>query len=396
MSHLGSRQWASLVLLAFAAFTYNTSESFPVGLLPQMSSDLGVSEAAVGRLLTVYAIVVAITVLPLVSALSAVARRRVVLLTIGTLVISNIAMAVAPTYPWVLGSRLVSATTHGIFWSIVAPTAAMLVPKGRVGFATAAVFMGSSLAMVAGTPLTTALGVLWGWRIAILILAIAAGVSFVGLLLVLPKLEVNRTHSGDGRLGWMRVAVSTMRNRQLLLICILTCILVLAYFATYTYIALILDRFAGVRDEGLAVVLLVYGIAGLVGVWIIGKFSDQYPRGSALLCMVSLAVAFAGIMTFAKWSPVGVIVSVVVLGAAFAATPVFLQAAVLRVSPEAGDVASSLYVVSFQVGIAGGSLAGGFAVDAGWLGATPWVAAGAVFAGIFLYWSFSSRAIGQT
>ncbi|HEY0216487.1 MAG TPA: MFS transporter [Cellulomonas sp.] len=382
MERLDARSWASLVLLACAAFAYNTSEAFPVGLLPQMAADLGVTESRIGSLLTLYAVVVAVTVLPLVVAASAVARRRLILVTVGVLVISNIAMALAPTFGWVLASRLVSATTHGIFWSVVAPTAAMLVPRGREGFATSVAFMGSSLAMVAGTPLMTVLGTMWSWRAAIVVLAGAAALAFAGLALVMPALEVDRGGRPGGLPGWLPLLASTVRNRPLLRLCALTVLLVVAYYATYTYISLILDGSAGVTGSSLAGVLLLYGLAGIVGVWAIGTITDASPQRAASVAMGGLVAALVGIGLFASWAPGGVIASVVLLGAAFAATPVFLQATVLRVAPQAGDVASSLYVVAFQVGIAGGSLVGGLAVDGGLLGAVPWVAAAAVALGL--------------
>jgi len=382
MSRIGARSWASLALLACAALAYNTSESFPVGLLPDMARDLGVTEAQIGSLLTLYALVVAVTVLPLVLAASGMARRRLILITIGVLVASNLAQSVASGYPWVLASRLVSATTHGIFWSVIAPTAAMLVPRGREGFATSVAFMGSSLAMVAGTPLMTALGTLWGWRPALVVLAVAATLACIGLALVLPALEVGS--EADGPRGWLPLLVTTVHNRTLLRLCALTIVLVVAYFAAYTYIALILDRAAGVTGQRLALVLLAYGFAGLLGVWAIGRATDSHPRRAALVALCVLATAFAGIGVFSSWAPAGVLVSVVLVGGAFAATPVFLQATVLRVAPEASDVASSLYVVAFQVGIAGGSLVGGLAVDHGLLGVVPWAAAAAVLLGLLI------------
>lgn len=377
MSQINTKSWASLVLLGCAAFAYNTSESFPVGLLPEMARDLGVTEPQIGSLLTLYAVVVAVTVLPLVVAASGIARRRLILVTVGVLVVSNLAMALAPTYEVVLVSRLASATTHGVFWSLVAPTAAMLVARGREGFATSIAFMGSSLAMVAGTPLMAALGTMWGWRTAVIVLAGVAALAFAGLAVVMPALEVRGNRTG-GLAGWLTLLGSTVRNRALLRLCALTVLLVVSYFAVYTYISLILDRSAGVAGTGLAVILLAYGLAGLVGVWAIGKFLDSSPHRAALMTMWVLTAALVGVGLFSPWAPAGVVVSVVLLGAAFAATPVFLQATVLRVAPGTSDVASSLYVVAFQIGIAGGSLLGGLAVDAGLLAAVPWAAGGAV------------------
>ncbi len=198
----------------------------------------------------------------------------------------------------------------------------------------------------------------------------------------MPPLEVDRGDHPEGRSGWLPLLALTIRSRPLLKLCSLTVLLVVAYFAVYTYISLILDRFAGVTADHLAVVLLLYGLAGFVGVWAIGKIADAFPQRAALVTMGSLVVSFAGIGLFASWAPGGVVASVILLGAAFSATPVFLQATVMRVVPQASDVASSLYVVAFQIGIAGGSLVGGLAVDGGLLGVVPWAAAVVVTLGL--------------
>lgn len=127
------RRWWGLALLAVAAFTYVTSESFPVGLLPEISTDLRVSDSTVGYLLTIYAAAVAVSVVPFVIVTTRVARRRLIIITVVMLGISNVAMAVAPSYGVLAAARLLSATTHGIFWSVIAPTAAALVTRDREG-----------------------------------------------------------------------------------------------------------------------------------------------------------------------------------------------------------------------------------------------------------------------
>lgn len=377
---------ATLLTLALAAFAYNTSESFPVGLLTQMAGGLGVSESLIGALLTVYAAIVAITAIPLVVMTSNVGRRRLVVITVIALAISNLAMAVAPNYEILLAGRLLSATTHGIFWSMIAPTAAMLAPKGREGYAIAMAFAGASLAMVAGTPLVTAMGNLLGWRVSAAALGMVSALAAIGLRAMLPALEVTDTPSGRAR--WLPF-LQLVKSRALLGLCAATIVVVTAYFATYTYISLFVERYTGLSGAGLSIVLFAFGTAGFFGVFAVGRVTDRFPRRAALACVGALAVALLGIGLLGFVSPVGVIASIILLGASFTAVPVCLQAAVLRVAPNAGDVASSIYVVAFQVGIAGGSLAGGVALDSGHLDAIPVIAAIAtVFVGVFVARSF--------
>ncbi|MBT2533961.1 MFS transporter [Arthrobacter sp. ISL-48] len=372
-----------LLMLALAAFGYNTSESFPVGLLPRMSADLQVAESQIGALLTLYAAVVAVTVIPVVVMTSSIGRRRLILVTVAALAVSNVAISVAPTYELLLGARLLSATTHGIFWSMIAPTAALLVPRGREGYATAIAFTGSSLAMVAGTPLVTALGELIGWRLAAALLAFLAIVTFIGLRAALPALGSTTLDRGH-RAQW-EPFVRTIKDGTLIALCVGTVLVVVAYFATYTYIAVFLERYAGVTGTALSMVLLAFGLAGLVGVSIVGKVTDRRPRLAAVVCLATLAAALFGMAVFADVAPVAVIVSVVALGGAFAAVPVCLQSAVIRVAPGSADVASSVYVVAFQIGIAGGSLIGGWMIDRDQLAMVPvWAGIIALFAGFIV------------
>ena len=68
-------------------------------------------------------------------------------------------------------------------------------------------------------------------------------------------------------------------------------------------------------------------------------------------------------------------------GAGFTALPICLQSAVLRIAPDIADTASALYVVAFQIGIGGGSLAGSGLLGSGHLAVIPVVALALFVAG---------------
>lgn len=60
----------TLVALTLASFAYVVAEALPIGLLPQIADDLGVTPSAVGLLVTGHALVVAATAVPLTRAVS--------------------------------------------------------------------------------------------------------------------------------------------------------------------------------------------------------------------------------------------------------------------------------------------------------------------------------------
>lgn len=376
-----------LAVLAAAAFVYVTSETFPIALLPQMADGLGVGEAAVGRLVTVYAAVVAVTAVPLVALARRAPRRALVTGMVAALCVSNLVVAVAPGYPTVLAARLVGALAHGVFWSVLAPVAAGLVGPERAGRATATVFLGNSLALVAGTPLVTGLGVALGWRSAAAILAVVAGLCAVLIRAALPALPAPDT--GAPVVSAVRTAV---RDRPLLGLCGTTVLLVTGHFAAYTYVTLFVRRDVGVDGGALALVLFGYGAAGVVGTVVVGRALDASPRATAvaatavvaasLLGLGLLGVGLLGVGPVGPALPAVGLVAVLAWGGAFTSVPACLQTAVLRVAPGSGELESAVYVVAFQVGIAAGALVGGVFVSAGAFPALPFAAAAAVAAGL--------------
>ena len=137
----------------------------PVGALPAIADDLRVSEASVGMLLASYAFVAALTTVPLVRITAQWPRRTTLLLTLMCLTASQLISACAPNFTVLAGGRVLCALTHGLMWSVIAPIGARLVPATHAGRATTAVYVGTSLALVAGNPLTAAMSELWGWRL---------------------------------------------------------------------------------------------------------------------------------------------------------------------------------------------------------------------------------------
>src|ERR1700730_16767289 len=117
---------AQLTVLAAAAFTYVTAEILPVGALSAISRDLHVSVVSVGTLLTWYALVAALTTVPLVRWTAHWPRRRALLLSLTCLTASQLISALAPNFAVLAAGRVLSAITHGLMLSVIAPIATRL------------------------------------------------------------------------------------------------------------------------------------------------------------------------------------------------------------------------------------------------------------------------------
>lgn len=361
-----------LAVLAAAAFVYVTAEILPVGALPAIATDLRVSEGLVATLMASYALVAALTTVALVRLTAGWPRRRTLVATLVCLTVSQVISALAPNFAVLAGGRVLCALAHGLMWSVIAPIGARLVPASHAGRATAAVYVGTGLALVVGNPLAAALSEVWGWRPAVAVIAVAAAVVALAAWTLLPPLV---PASGAARAAG--VPRGHRRNRRLFTLSALTLIGVTGHFIAYTFIVVIIRDVVGIHGPHLAWLLAAYGIAGLGGMAAMARPLDLWPKASVLGCLAVLAAALLvlSVMAVESWSGRAAValgaVAVVLWGAASTALPPMLQASAMRTSPEDPDGASGRYVAAFQVGIMGGALIGGAIYDHG--GAAPTV-----------------------
>jgi predicted MFS family arabinose efflux permease len=349
---------ARLLALAGATFVYVTFEVFPVGLIRDIAADVDVGEGQVGLLVSGYAVVAAVATIPTVALTSRMSRRQALVGALLFLVAAELLTAVSTSFAMLAVSRFIAALTHGVVWSLVAPAAATLVPRERVGTATAVVFGGASLALVLGSPGTTFVGGLIGWLETVVVLT-GATVLVTGALLRSLRSAREEPSAPPSDVRSSRAGV---RWRAVVLLCGISVLLVTAHFISYTYIAVIVTEVTG--TAGLVVaVLTLFGLAGAVGTVIIGGLIDHGARRAELVTMSSFA---AGLLILAlatlPLSPglryAGVFVAVAVWGIAFAATGPVFQTGVMRIADGDADRASSVYVTGVQVGIAAGSAVG--------------------------------------
>ncbi len=353
-----------LAVLAAAALTYVTAEILPVGALSAIAADLDISEAVVGSLLAWYAVVAAVSTVPLVRWTAHWPRRRTLLLALACLAVSQIVSALAPTFAVLVIGRTLCAVTHGLLWAVIAPIATRLVPATHFGRATTAIYVGSSLGLVVGIPTITWISLSVGWRPAVALVA-AAG---IGVLLaaraVLPPMELAADqHAVVG------AAARHHRNGRLIIVTVLTLVVVIGHFISYTFILAIIREVLGIdvvdRAHAVSWLLVGYGIIGVAAMSAVARPLDRRPAVVATLCMSVLCVAFVVLTALAFTDlptrvtiPVG-IAMILLWGATAATVSPMLQSAAMRTAPTDPDGASGLYVAAFQIGIAAGSLAGG-------------------------------------
>lgn len=372
--------WGLLALFA-AAFTAVMTELLPAGLLPQMSAALRVSEGRVGFLVSIYAMASFLAAIPLTAALRGLPRRTVL---IGVLVgfgLCNSVTAFSSYYSLTFAARLLAGVMGGTMWAMLAGYAARMVPAERRGSAIAIVLAGITVALSLGIPAGTAMATAFGWRTGF---AVLAGLAIVLIGWVSWKVPDFPGEPAAERVPLRRIA--TMPGIPAVLT--VTLFLLLGHQAMYTYIGPFAER-AGFGHTSL--VLFVFGIATVAGIWITGALIDRHLRRTLLAALIVVATALLTLGLFGH-SPAVLLIAVALWGAAFGGAPTLLQTALVNASgPGNADVATSMQATVYNVGIAAGSLAGGIVLEGADAGALPWVAL-PLIAGAFATVTAASRA----
>ncbi|BAC73659.1 MFS transporter [Streptomyces avermitilis] len=362
----------ALLALAVGAFGIGTTEFVIMGLLPDVADDLHISIPAAGHLVSAYAIGVVIGA-PLLAAVTArLSRRKVLIGLMGLFVVGNALSAFAPDDHWLLAARFLSGLPHGAFFGVGAVVATNLVAPERKARSVSLMFLGLTVANVAGVPVATLMGQHLGWRATFLGVSAIGLAAIASLALLVPH---DHTHATSGGL---RGELTALRSLPVWLALGTTVAGFGALFSAYSYITPMLTDAAGYAHGSVTLLLALFGVGATAGNLVGGRLADHSLRGTLFGGLVSLVVVlslFPLLMT-TQWSAA---LGVTLLGAAAFVTGSPLQLMVMEKASAAPSLASSANQAAFNLANAGGAWIGGLALAAGF-GATSPALAGAALA----------------
>lgn len=343
-----------LVGLACAGFIFNTSEIVPIGLLTDIATDFGVSEARAGLLITVYAWVVATMSLPLMLLCAKMDYRRLLLGIVGLFFISHIASGLAPGYWSLMASRIGVACAHSLFWSVAPPLAVLVAPGGNRPMALSAMVAGGAVAMIVGLPLGRVIGLVAGWRTTFMTIGGITGLLLLFLLKVFP----HPAHSGDMD-SRRQMLGNVLGNRALLILYVVTAVIVTGHYTCYTYIEPFMDQVAHMQPMAITLTLSLFGFAGIGGSWVMQRYFVKAPRVLILAACFGMPAMMALLLPSA--GTVAVLVAVgMAWGMSMTVFNIAFQNEIILLAPHNSAVAMSIYSGIFNLGIGGGAFVGGY------------------------------------
>ncbi|ATU72981.1 putative sugar efflux transporter [Gluconacetobacter sp. SXCC-1] len=333
-------------------FTALTSEVAPVGILIDMAHAFHIMEGQAGLAVSAFALLVALGAVPLTILTAHIDRKRLMVLSLSGYVLSNLVVAIAPTFVLVCVGRMIGGVAHALLMSIVSAYAARLVPQAMTGRAISFVYGGTSLGAVLGVPGMAAAGQLVGWRMAMFILTGLSLVLTLCIAFFLPPVSTP-VH--------VRESLPAMRSRRVMrifmVVVVVDGVFFIAHNLLYTYVTpLLLDH--GVAAGALSLALLLTGGISILGLWGAGHLVDRNPAmgvlAGGLAMLVGMGLIYGHIVS--GWVAVAA-VGLWCIG--YSGLIPFVMSGAIRARATRPDVAGAAINAASNVGILLGSAVGG-------------------------------------
>ncbi|MDB5725528.1 MAG: transporter [Novosphingobium sp.] len=332
------------------------AEFMPVSLLTPMAADLHLTEGQAGQAISVSGVFAVITALSIAKLSQAIDRRSLLLTLTGLMLLSGLITTFAPSFPVLLMGRALLGMVIGGFWSMSAATVIRLVPDKDVSRALAVLNGGNALATTLAAPLGSFFGQYIGWRGAFFAIVPLAAVTLGWLFAKLPSMP--------GRPG-ERVAgpfAMLLRPRVAYGMAAIA-LFFMGQFALFTYLRPFLETVTGVDGAMLSAMLLVLGLAGLVGTYLIGRIVDTHLHG--LLVALPLAMAVVALVLVATGSSALIVTALLaVWGLLGTAAPVAWWTWLSKTLPDDAEAGGGLMVAVVQIAITASAAGGGLLFDA--------------------------------
>lgn len=345
------KKWLPVISLTLSTFIFNTSEFIPIGLLTSIADDFAITESKAGLLITIYAWVVALASLPLMMAFAKTENKKLMLSLVALFTASHILSGFSNSYVMLMISRIGVACSHAVFWSIVTPLAVHVAPEGHRSTALSMIITGSSIAMIVGLPLGRAVGLMVGWRVTFLLIAILSAIVLCLLAAFLPKVPSDNNIS-------LKTLPTLVSTPALLCIFVMTALTITGHFTAYSYIEPFLGQAAGFTNGEITMVLSAFGVIGII---VSVLFSKYYARHQfAFLRVAVLGICICTLLLGISSGNSFIMVCTCLLwGLSINCFNISLQSCIIDYSPFGTAIAMSIYSGIYNVGIGAGALVGG-------------------------------------
>lgn len=340
-----------IFILALGTFGIINTEMGIIGILPQIAEKFGVSVSHAGLLVSLFALAVAIAgpVLPL--AFSKVNRKSMMLIVFGLFILSNLISVFATSFTVILIARVIPAFFHPVYFSVAFTFAATLVSEDQVPKVVSKIFMGMTAGMIIGIPITSFIANISTIEMAMLFFAVINVLTFLAILLFVPSMPVTQKISYGAQL-------SVLKKPVLWISMAAAAFIVSGVYAVFSFFTEYLTKVTHMSSNSISFMLVLFGITGIVGNVLAGRWLTNHAARTALLFPLTLGIIYV-LIYFMGSLTAPMIILILVWGILFTMGVNIAQYWITSSALEAPDFANGLFVAFANLGVTIGSTVGG-------------------------------------
>ena len=348
-----------LALLVLLGFSLGCSEFSVIGIESDLAADLNVSLATAGQLISLFALPYA--VMTPVLALSCGRFKRYSLLLAYSLIFcaGNIISALATSFSVLLVSRILVGSVSGALLAVGLTFIPELTTPEKSSWALSLVYASYSVAMVIATSAGKFIADVANWHVFMYGVLALAILTCALCLWFLPR-------QGADEPATFREQACLFKEPQVIAAMLIFVFGEGSVYTFYGYVTPYLEQVLGMGTVRVSETLLVYGAVTFVSNLMSGWLDARFGLRALLVTFLAQAVALAGLFVAGSATPLALafvmVIALLMYVASIPSVSNFMRVARER-HPKALTLASSLEPLSFNVGIAFGTLVGGAVVS---------------------------------
>ena len=278
-----------LWLLAFTQFTIIMDFMVMMPLGPQIMNAFKIGPAGFASAVSSYSLCSGLSGLLAATYIDRFDRRHLLLTTYALFALSNLACALAPTFPLLLAARAFAGLTGGIMSSLVMVIVGDIIPPERRGEATGIVMTSFSLAAIAGVPIGIVLGAHFGWAMPFYLLVAFSIIIWLAGARLVPSL----THHLNTKSPLSKILpdlFDLLTATQHIKAFILTFVLMTSQMMIIPFISPVLVANYGVKPQQISWIYMAGGAATFFTSRLIGRLSDRYGKHSTFRILAIFSI----------------------------------------------------------------------------------------------------------
>ena len=342
-----------LYILMLASLGINTPLSI-VGIISQISTHFNTTIAISGLYVSSFTFTIAVCGLFIPILFSKYERKATFISILTVFAVANLVIVFSDSLYLSLFFRILSAIFYPAFISIALTVCEEIAPEGEKQDYITKILLGISVGSIVGLPITTALGTVFSYEIAMLWIFLINLLSLILIALFFPKI--------NGKAKSYEMPLSNLKSKEFILASVAIIMMPIGASIVYNYMPYFLQTVSNIYTYKLSILLFIYGVISIIGTWLGGKLIVYKDKATLLVFQLVCGSVFLLMYLFAQCM-IPILILFMIFGILDGMGYNLIQYIESSVLSDTPELANGVFLSILNGGIAIGTAIGGFLVN---------------------------------